>query len=116
MSQVNGYQSKRLNIRPFTKAIKDFEFLCEIGADIEVVKYLGDGNTKSREDCEKLLNKLLSEYEKFGRSIYAIELNETNELIGRGGLIPWNIDGELQVRRYRTLLRIGSTGLPYTVV
>ncbi|MBA2403508.1 MAG: GNAT family N-acetyltransferase [Bdellovibrionales bacterium] len=87
------FETSRLKLRHFTE--DDFSFMRELDTDPSVVKYLGHGQVRSEEETKKNLNKLFADYEVFDIGLYLVEDKVSGEKLGRAGLIPWNVEGEL---------------------
>ena len=64
--------------------MNDLDALAAIYADADVRKYFPEGT-------------LTYEQTKDGSGLWATTLKETNEFIGRCGLLPWTIDGRQEV-------------------
>lgn len=87
------FETQRLRLRPFKE--DDFSFLRELDTDPEVVRYLGQGKVRSEEESRKNFSRLFDDYEKYGLGLYVVEDRQSGEKLGRSGLIPWTIDGQL---------------------
>ena len=79
----------RLTLRGWTNS--DAEALFSLNSDPVFVKYLGNGQTLSREDSWRVMAMLTGHWALKGFGLWAIELNDTNEVIGRAGL--WEPEG-----------------------
>lgn len=87
-------ETRRLRLRPFRA--DDFDNLRLIDSNPVVMKYLGAGVPRSEDRTRDLLNKHLNDYEKLGFGLYAVEDKDTEEFMGRAGLIPWELEGSLE--------------------
>jgi RimJ/RimL family protein N-acetyltransferase len=92
ISAVN-LQSERLAFRPFIET--DFDALAGLDGDPDVVRFLGHGRVKEPTETRTNLNKILTDYTRYGLGLYATTLKDTGDFVGRTGLIPWQLDGEL---------------------
>lgn len=66
----------------------------QLDTDPDVVRFLGHGQVRPETETQKNLEKIFTDYERFGMGLYAAELTKTGEFVGRTGLIPWILDGE----------------------
>ncbi|MFB4166919.1 GNAT family N-acetyltransferase [Virgibacillus sp. JSM 102003] len=84
--------SERLFFRPYTD--NDFEFLMSLLSDPEVVRFIGNGETKDINSGQDFLNWIYSTYE-FGEGIGLLVLvdKEDRTLVGHAGLVPQTIEG-----------------------
>lgn len=62
---------------------KPFAALC---ADVEVMRWIGDGSTRTAEQASAAIARFEREWDERGYGLFAIELRETGELIGFTGL------------------------------
>jgi RimJ/RimL family protein N-acetyltransferase len=86
--------TERLNLRMWRD--DDLDFLAEINADPEVMRYILDGSTRDRQQSADGLRKMKWEWEELGYGRFAIEVLSTGELIGWAGLaIPDFLPSEL---------------------
>jgi RimJ/RimL family protein N-acetyltransferase len=92
MSRTDLWVTERLRFRPFTGA--DYEQLRLLDTDPNVVRYLGSGRVRDEAESRLTLARILGHYAEQGFSLYATELKDTGEFVGRTGLIPWTLDGD----------------------
>jgi ribosomal-protein-alanine N-acetyltransferase len=88
-------ETGRLRLRPLV--MDDLDVLAELYADPDVRRYFPDKTRtydETREELEWIINEY---YGKYGYGLWATILKQTGELIGRCGLIPWRLDGRLEV-------------------
>jgi RimJ/RimL family protein N-acetyltransferase len=52
-----------------------------------VMRYIGMGITRNREDALKAIDTNMKHWEKFGFGFFSIFLKKTHEFVGRGGVI-----------------------------
>lgn len=94
-------ETKRLILRQIHEG--DFEELYRMNSDPIIMKYVGDGSTRSREQMVKELEMLISHYtRKPGLGIWATILKENNCFVGASGLVYYDNTPEIEVG-YRIL-------------
>jgi ribosomal-protein-alanine N-acetyltransferase len=74
----------RLHLRPFTT--DDLNDLALIFSDPLVLKYLSPNRAVTREETNTALLSMISHWQRHGYGRWAVVHQETNELIGYGGL------------------------------
>ena len=82
-------ETSRLILRYFTP--DDLAPLAAMHLDVEVTRFIG--GVKTLEQTRERLEQWLAEYERYGFSKWAVVLRGSEELIGRCGLSPEQIDG-----------------------
>ena len=95
MSEADVSETERLTLRRLT--MDDLDALAAIYADADVRKYFPEGvltYEQTKEELEWIINVY---YGQYGFGLWATLLKETNEVIGRCGLLPWTIDGREEV-------------------
>jgi ribosomal-protein-alanine N-acetyltransferase len=95
VSEPNVIETERLALRRLT--MNDLDALAAIYADADVRKYFPEGTLtyeQTKEELEWIINVY---YGQYGFGLWATTLTETNEFIGRCGLLPWTIDGRQEV-------------------
>ena len=89
-------ETKRLILRQITSA--DFDDLLRMNSDPEVMKYIGDGSVRTREQMVEELERLLSHYlSGSGIGIWAVELKDTRQFIGASGLVYYDKTPAIEV-------------------
>ncbi|MBE4741863.1 MULTISPECIES: GNAT family N-acetyltransferase [Streptomyces] len=73
----------RLRLRPWRD--DDLDLLAEMHADPEVMRYVGDGSVRTRDETAAWLNRIRADGEEQGHGLFAVELRETGELTGWTG-------------------------------
>ncbi|MET9762717.1 GNAT family N-acetyltransferase [Streptomyces sp. NPDC006372] len=73
----------RLRLRPWRD--DDLDPLAEMYADPEVMRYIGDGSVRAREETAASLSRMRVEWEERGHGMFAVELRRTGELTGWTG-------------------------------
>jgi [ribosomal protein S5]-alanine N-acetyltransferase len=93
--QTNILETERLGLRRLTMC--DLDALAVIYRDPEVRRYFPEGTLEYEETKEELEWIIDVYYGQYGFGLWATTLKETNEFIGRCGLLPWTIDGRSEV-------------------
>lgn len=95
MTEPNVIETERLALRLLT--LDDLDALAAIYRDKDVRKYFPEG-TLTREQTKEELEWIINVYYgQYGFGLWATTHKETNEFIGRCGLLPWTIDGSPEV-------------------
>ena len=95
MSESSIVETERLELRPLT--MDDLDALALIYRDQEVRKYFPEGTLtyeQTREELEWIIDVY---YGQHGFGLWATTHKQSNEFIGRCGLLPWTIDGRSEV-------------------
>jgi len=79
-------ETERLIIRPF-QAIDLDENYNQIYGSAEVMRYLGDGKLRTREDAERSMNRFVEYGIEHGYTIWAVIDKESQRFLGHCGLI-----------------------------
>lgn len=88
-------ETKRLLLRRFV--INDLDGLFEFYSDPDVVKYIPDA-PRTYEETKGELEWFMNGHPRFPElGLWATIDKETNQFIGRCGLLPWTIDGQKEV-------------------
>lgn len=67
--------------------VAHFEFAVALFADPSVMRYIGMGLSRNREEASRSIQTNDNHWQKFGFGFCTVFLKETKEFIGRGGLI-----------------------------
>lgn len=78
-------ETERLRLRAFRH--EDLDAYAAICADPEVMRYLGTGVTLNRNDTWRAMAGILGHWKLLGYGMFAMEVRETGELIGRTGYL-----------------------------
>jgi RimJ/RimL family protein N-acetyltransferase len=78
-------ETERLRLRRFREA--DLDAYAEMSADPEVMRYIGTGIALSRTDAWRSIAGMLGHWQLRGYGMWALELKETGELVGRAGFL-----------------------------
>src|ERR1041384_2069829 len=87
-SKPTTLEPDRLILRP--PVPEDAEPLAPMYADPEVMRYLGDGHTLTREETERSVRRLMESWKAEGFGLYTTVRKEDEAVIGRVGLIVWD--------------------------
>lgn len=74
----------RLHLRMFRQ--DDFEIYAQMCADPDVMRYLGAGQTLSRQDAWRQMAMTIGHWQLRGYGLWAVEERASGELIGRIGV------------------------------
>lgn len=91
-------KSARLEMRMYHDA--DFEFLCSLLSDPQVVRFIGDGNTRNRSQAYEFLYWIYRSYkEDLTTGLRLLVRQEDGKPVGHAGLVRQTVDGveELEV-------------------
>lgn len=88
-------ETERLVLRRLT--MDDLDALAAIYRDPEVRRYFPEGTLTYQETREELEWIIDVYYGRYGFGLWATIDRETDEFIGRCGLIPWTIEGRAEV-------------------
>ena len=88
-------ETERLRMRPITR--DDLPWLIEMRSPEPVNRYLGGTRMQNPEALAKRLEFYVECHEQFGFGCCVMELKESGEAIGSGGLQPLEDTGEIEV-------------------
>ena len=77
-------ETKRLIIK--TPDIKDIDKIYTLDSDPDVMRYIGNGLPRSKEESRQWYNKSVQYYGKYGYSFGLVYEKETGEFVGRAGI------------------------------
>jgi RimJ/RimL family protein N-acetyltransferase len=69
---------------------EDAEALAPMYADPEVMRYLGNGRTLTREETERSVRRMIDGWEADGFGLFTTVRKEDETIIGRVGIIVWD--------------------------
>jgi RimJ/RimL family protein N-acetyltransferase len=78
-------ETQRLRLRRFREP--DLDAYAKMSADPEVMRYIGTGVTLSRTDAWRSIAAMLGHWQLRGYGMWALELKETGEFVGRAGFL-----------------------------
>jgi RimJ/RimL family protein N-acetyltransferase len=81
-------QTERLVLR--APVADDADALAPMYADPEVMRYVGDGRTLTREETERSVQRMIRAWDADGFGLFTTVRKEDEAVIGRVGLIVWN--------------------------
>ncbi|MFJ8067035.1 GNAT family N-acetyltransferase [Psychrobacillus sp. NPDC096426] len=87
------FTSERLLFRLYTQ--DDFDFLYDMLSDPEMVRYIGNGDTRDQEGTQAFLEWIYSHYEM--NSEYGLKVivrKEDNVPVGHAGIVPQKVNGK----------------------
>ncbi|MFZ1615690.1 MAG: GNAT family N-acetyltransferase [Holophaga sp.] len=80
------FETERLRLRDFT--IEDSPFILRLLNEPSFIQFIADKGVRTLDQArDYLLNGPIKSYETHGHGLYAVELQESSELIGMCGLI-----------------------------
>jgi len=83
-------ETKRLILK--TTELSDFEKLLELRSDPDVMKYIGDGSTHTKEQITRFLNIAIPYQEKHGIGFCMVLEKDSGDFIGQAGLFHLGYD------------------------
>ena len=87
------FTSQRLYYRLYTQ--EDFVFLASMLSDPEMVRYIGNGQTRDEQGAKMFLDWIYSHYhmnEEYGLKV--IVRKEDDVLVGHAGIVPQKVQGK----------------------
>jgi ribosomal-protein-alanine N-acetyltransferase len=78
---VTALQTERLVLRPFRE--EDLDDLAALYADPEVMRFLGEGRAKTREQTRVLLERAIEQCRRHGFGIWALRDRQDGRFVGR---------------------------------
>jgi RimJ/RimL family protein N-acetyltransferase len=85
---VTVLETERLLLRP--PVPEDAEALAPMYADPEVMRYLGNGRTLSRQDTERSVQRMIDAWAADGFGLFTTVRKEDETVVGRVGIIVWD--------------------------
>lgn len=92
VEQLEVFETERLLLRPFE--VDDLDALARLYGSEDVMKYVAP--TRNIDQTQQRMKKHLRDLEEYGFGLFAAVNKSSGELIGRCGLDPEIINGELQ--------------------
>ena len=86
MTEFPRLETERLFLREYQSA--DVDELATIYSDPEVVRFLAQGQTRSRAECQERLTAAIFRWNQYRLPIWAVTLKATGRWIGRCGFQP----------------------------
>jgi RimJ/RimL family protein N-acetyltransferase len=78
------FDTERLRLRRWRD--DDLDALAEMNADPEVMRYILDGRTRTREETAESLHRMMRQWDEHGFGVFAVDIRETGVLAGWTGL------------------------------
>lgn len=91
---VEVLETKRLLLRPYTT--EDAGFFAELWADKEVVRYIGEGVTRTKREAEQGLQRIIDGYQS-GFGLLGVWNKEEKCLIGHAGLVKQEVEQQNEI-------------------
>ncbi len=88
MAGFRRLETERLVLR--APVPEDAQALAPMYADPEVMRYLGEGHTLTREETKRSVRRMIDGWEADGFGLFTTVRKEDEAVIGRVGLIVWN--------------------------
>ena len=88
VAALTTLETERLVLR--APVPQDAEPLAPMYSDPEVMRYLGDGRTLTREETERSVRRMIESWKADGFGLFTTLRKEDDAVIGRVGLIVWN--------------------------
>jgi ribosomal-protein-alanine N-acetyltransferase len=85
---VTVLETERLRLRP--PVPEDADALAPMYADPEVMRYLGNGRTFSRNETERSVQRMIDAWSADGFGLFTTVRKEDETVIGRVGIIVWD--------------------------
>jgi RimJ/RimL family protein N-acetyltransferase len=82
---IPSLRTERLLLRSFRES--DLDAYARMSADAEVMRYIGAGNTLSRDQAWRSMAFFLGHWQLRGYGMWAIEDRDSREMIGRAGFL-----------------------------
>lgn len=87
-------ETERMAFRKYT--MDDLDFFASLWRNPEVVRFIGNGEPKTRSEAAERLEKWIAVYES-GLGMYLAMDKESGKSIGHAGLMPQMVDGASRV-------------------
>ena len=85
---MSAIETERLLLRAPVPA--DADALAPMYADLEVMRYLGDGRTLTPDETKRSVKRMIAGWKADGFGLFTAVRKEDETVIGRVGLILWN--------------------------
>ena len=90
MQSEFAFETARLQIKALSE--EDFDKIYQVQTDPEVMRYIGSGLPRSKEQIQELFEKMVVHQETYGYSLCPVYERETGLFIGCAGLIHLAFD------------------------
>lgn len=89
-------ESERIQFRPYTMA--DLDFYAALVADPQVMRYISDGSTRTRQEAEERLRQIIGRYgQGTGTGLMLLVRKEDQVPVGHAGLVEQNVEGAAEL-------------------
>ncbi len=89
-------ETSRLRLRELVPG--DVDALAALYADPDVMRWIGTGGVRTREDARRVIERELAGYRELGYGDWATTLRGSDELIGLCGVLRWpDLDGKEEI-------------------
>jgi [ribosomal protein S5]-alanine N-acetyltransferase len=105
---MSALETERLLLRPVEES--DFEDLCELYADPDVMRYLARGHPLTRDETRERLDRMLAHWQDHGYGIWSVFHRADGEYVGRCGIVTTHALGAPEVA-YTFYRRFWGRGL-----
>jgi RimJ/RimL family protein N-acetyltransferase len=86
-SPMSILETERLHLRPLLET--DLDDLCALYADLEVMRNIGNGLPRNREQTAERLHRALAHWQKYGFGIWTVCDKSDGRFLGRCGYGNW---------------------------
>ena len=94
-------ETERLRLR--MPSMHDLDALARIYADPEVMRYLGSGQTATREQTAQSIRTTMARWYDDGFGMFFVDRKEDGALVGRVGLLVWDAEAWKPTTRARAV-------------
>jgi ribosomal-protein-alanine N-acetyltransferase len=105
---VGALQTERLVLRPFRE--EDLDDLAALYGDPLVMRFLGEGRAKTREQTRELLRRAIEHWRRHGFGIWALLDRQDDRFVGRAGVAHLHDLGDAELS-YTLARRCWGRGL-----
>lgn len=92
---MNVLETERLVLRPVAES--DFEDLCNLNSDPDVMRYLGRGHPLTHAETRAKLDRMLAHWQEKGFGVWSVYHRHNTEYVGRCGLATTHNLGAAEV-------------------
>ncbi|MFG6120152.1 MULTISPECIES: GNAT family N-acetyltransferase [Thalassobacillus] len=90
------YTERRLDVRSYQQ--DDMDFLADMLADPQMVRYIGEGTPKNKDEAKEFLQWIYRTYEHGeDMGFKMLVRTEDNVPVGHAGLVPRELDGQQEI-------------------
>lgn len=107
------FETERLRVRRWRES--DLPMLMQVYGDVDAMKWVGDGEPITEDECREWLVVTRRNYEKRGYGMFAVEQKSTHTVIGFCGIVHPGEQREAEVK-YAYLRRLWGQGIASEVL